>query len=132
MIDERDDLDDMMRDLMQEAGLERAPSNFTQAVMGQIAAETAKAKPRWKPIISLRGWIAIGTGLVASSVAAIVLLQPSNRELPGKEQVQQAVNQASSMMESINVPTILALSATAIAALFMLDRMLTRRQNNSI
>ena len=132
MIDERDELDDLMRDLLQEAGLERAPSNFTQAVMGQLAAETAKPRARWKPIISLRGWIAIGTGIVASSVAAIVLLQPSDRALPGQEQVQTAVNQASSLLESINVPTILALSVAAMAALFVLDRVLTHRQKNTM
>jgi hypothetical protein len=131
MNENRDEFDDMMRELMQEAGLERAPGNFTQAVMGQIAAEQAIPKRTWKPIITRRGWVSIAAGVMVATVSAFLFLSPSKKPIPGKETVDQALSQAAGLFENIQVPAILGLSLVAIMLLFALDQGLSRRQKNT-
>ncbi len=129
---EEDLLDDFMRDLMKESGLEKAPSNFTVAVMSQITAETAKAKRIAKPFISLRGWIGIAASVVVTCIAAIMTLQPSTRELPGQQQVENAAKGFNSLFANLQFPLVLVMSLMAIALLFGLDQYLSRRKNISL
>jgi NADH:ubiquinone oxidoreductase subunit 6 (subunit J) len=128
--DER--FDDFLRDMMQESGLEKAPPAFTMAVMGHIAAETAKAKRITKPFISLRGWIGIAASVVATCIAAIMTLQPSKRELPGQQQVASAVEGFNGLFANLQFPLVLVMSLMAIALLFGLDQYLSRRKNISL
>lgn len=132
MNEEKDLFDDMLRDLIQEAGLERAPANFTQAVMGQISAQASKSARRSTPLISRWGWIGIAASTIVLSILGVFGLPGSTEPLAGRPAVDHALQTTTSLLEHIQVPVILAISITAIALLFALDRYLDNRRNQTL
>jgi hypothetical protein len=132
MKEENDQLDEMLRNLMQESGLEQAPSGFTQSVMGQISAEVAVAKRKWKPIISPLGWIGAAASLVAGLIVALMYAQPRTKALPGQPQTEAVVNNVAGFFEGLQFPMVLVLSLVAVAVLFGLDLMMGRRNRQAM
>ena len=131
MNEEMDQFDDLLREVMKESGLEKAPSNFTISVMNQIAAQPVVAKRTWKPIISLRGWIGIAASLVLTTVLVIFFLQPYSGA-PGNEHVEQAMNGISGFFANLQFPLVLVTSLAALAGLFGLDQFLAKRNQISV
>jgi hypothetical protein len=127
---EHDQFDDFMRDLLHEGGLEQAPDNFTQAVMGQIAAEAAPARRAPKPLISRWGWIGIAASMVITCIVSLVLSKPSGKPLPGQAQAEAAIDGFMGFFGTLQFPTILVMSTLAIVLLFGLDRVLKRRSEH--
>jgi len=132
MNEEKDLFDDMLRDLMQEAGVERAPANFTQAVMGQVSAASNRLAPKPKPLISRWGWIGIAASTVLIAVVGIFGLPGSRNAIVDRPAVTKALQSTSSLFEHIQVPTILAVSILAIAVLFAVDRYLGNRRDQAL
>jgi negative regulator of sigma E activity len=130
MNEEMDQFDDLLREVMKESGLEKAPSNFTISVMNQIAAQPVATKRNWKPIISLRGWIGIAASLVLTTVLVIFFLQP-NSAAPGNEHVEQAMNGINGFFANLQFPLVLVTSLAALVGLFGLDQFLAKRNRIS-
>jgi hypothetical protein len=58
---------DRIGNLIREAGLETPPGGISERIMHRIEATALKRVPNLRPVITVRGWIWIGT-------AAIVLI----------------------------------------------------------
>jgi hypothetical protein len=130
MKEEHDGFDDFLHEMMQEAGPEKAPANFTSAVMGQITAtQSAPVKLRWRPVITWKGWVAAAVTVVVACVVAFFL--PGSQAAPSKGQVvaEQAVDTAISTLSSFQYPMLLVISLGAVFLLFALDKLLSKRMN---
>ncbi|HEX2899365.1 MAG TPA: hypothetical protein VHS96_06565 [Bacteroidia bacterium] len=129
MKEEKDQFEDFLHEMMQEGGLEQAPSGFTQRVMGEIAAPQAvKARPRWQPVISWRGWVGAAAGVViAFLVGYFIPWSGPSKPLPGQAAVDQAIDTAVGTFGGIRPPMLLVIALGAMFLLFALDRMLSRR-----
>jgi hypothetical protein len=131
MNDELDPFDDFMRDMVQEAGLEHAPSNFTQSVMGQIAAQGAAKPPRqWAPLISKTGWIGIAASVVAAVLASVVMLKPNGKTSTIAVGAEKAIGSFVGFFDNLEFPLLLVTSVAAIALLVALDRILSGRRDS--
>ncbi len=132
MNEEQDLFDDMLRDLMQEADVERAPANFTQSVMGRISADAKRSVRKSIPLISRRGWIGIAASTLVLTLLGIFGLPGKNQPIAERPEVAKALQATSSVFEHIQVPLILAMSITAVTLLFALDRYLSNRRNQAL
>ena len=129
---ELDQFDDFMRDIVQDAGIERAPANFTQAVMGQISADLAKAKRASKPLISRRGWIGIAASIALIAVGMVAFLQPATTTSPTTQKFANALDSFTGLFDQLQFPMVLVLTALAITLLFGLERMFKHRKNSAL
>lgn len=130
MKEEKDQFEDFLHEMMQEGGLEQAPSGFTQRVMGEITAPQAvKARSRWQPVITLRGWIGAAAGLVVTFlVAYFIPWTAPSKALPGQEVAKQAIDATVGAFEGFQPPMIVVVVLGALFLLFTLDRLLSQRQ----
>lgn len=128
MKDEEDRFEDFLHQLMQEGGEEKAPSGFTQRVMGQITAPQAvPVRTKWKPVVTWKGWLAAVVGLVVTFIASFWIPSSNNQAVPGKETAEKAIDATLGIVESIHFPVVWVVGLGAILALFTLDRFLSAR-----
>jgi hypothetical protein len=124
MNEEDDDaLDALLREWVQEGGLEQAPPSFVQHVMQAVEAE---ARPKWRyvPPIGRWGWIGLATVFIGAILIGILTAVPNAKPhtLPGQALLDNALNSTKSAFSSFNMPMILMLVALSLALLFALDR----------
>jgi hypothetical protein len=128
--------EDLLKDLIQQGSVEKAPEGFTDRVMAAIEIEESPVENEWwqQNMILLWGSIIIG---FASLVVMIFLIDFSfmgsifnGIELDGSR-VSQFISYMGSgfvaIFEGFNVSSITISIIIAIAALFVLDRLLRRK-----
>lgn len=110
-----------MREVMQEAGKEAAPSGFTDHVMGSIEAMETQASS-WNPIITRRAWLRIAAIFVA--FVGLVLWQVGGE--PGSTTALatagHAVEAVFTFFSGLRIPTYVVASVMAVFALVLFER----------
>ena len=122
---EADAMDDLIRELMLEAGEEQAPADFTDQVMGRISAlETQPAY--WKPVISRWGWIGIALSFIALvAIALFGFRGPGSTNFT--ENASQRMDAVGEFFGSWEISSVYVFAVLAILGLASFDYFVRRR-----
>ena len=136
MTDPKEHKEEFFKELMKQGFVEKAPDGFTDKVMAAIEGETATVKTQWWQQSGIWLWGSIIFGF-ACLVVMIFLIDFSfmgsifdGIEMDGSRVSQFITFFASGFIgifENFNISSVTLSIAFAIAALFVLDRLLRRK-----
>ena len=129
----QDRQDEFIRKLVQQHGVEKAPGNFTEKLMGRIQSTPSLDNT---PLLSTGTWIAIIAGLAAMIVIIFTVDMPVFDNILSSSNIQKVsmnifsqgfFNNLSSFFTSFNFSSISLMILVAAAGLVVIERMLRKR-----
>ena len=121
-----------MKDIFQNAGLEKPTKGFTDSVMAKINASEAPIKAT--PLITLKGWVGIAAGIIA--LISLTFFVPTSgtatasKASPyldkGAEFLNYALGNLGTMVSGSSVPTWAWMLGIAILFFWGIDQLMKK------
>ena len=126
-----DEKDDFLKDLLQSAGTESTSPDFLANVMAQVEVEAVlQSKRSVAPVISLKGWLVMALGLVATIMIAVLFPSTSTKPLPGQEFMANSLDKTADFFGNLHFSSILVMAVGIVALLFAIERLLMSRNEH--
>ena len=132
-MENQDKRDEFIRKLVRQKGMEKAPGNFTDKVMGRIKADPVIDDT---PLLSTGTWIAIILGVAAMIVVIFTVDIPYIDQIFSSAGIQKLsmnifsegfFNSISIFIKGLNISSVTVVIVATAAGLVLLERLLRRR-----
>lgn len=129
----RDNKDDLIRKLVLQKGIDKAPDHFTEKVMGKIKSSPAADTT---PLLSTGTWILLFAGLAAAITIIFLIDIPFFDNVFSSSNIEKVsmniftngfFETMSSFFKSLNLTSITWMTIAAALGLVILDRILRKR-----
>nr|WP_299383916.1 hypothetical protein [Allomuricauda sp.] len=124
------DLEKLVDNLMGEAPLETAPSNFTHLVMQEVT-KLEQQKIVYKPLISMKTLLMVLGVLAVGVVLLTFMSEPAPTALPYHETISELGNWFSNKLSQIQFSKTMAYMVVAIGTMMIFQTVVLKRYFNN-
>lgn len=133
--DQNNQLDNFIKKVVSEAGVEEPTASFTEAIMQDIQqSEISTLKTRYKPLISKYLWIAIGLVIIGACTISLLGDWETKLSIPYVENLSElnfisALNNLDySLMDNINIHNNVVYAVLMLSIFFYIQMLLLERR----